>query len=479
MKRTLSLILILTMLLSLAACGSKDAAPTDDDNAPSQEQGSGDAQPGGTTGTPDEPEQPEQTQPTEQEPADSKPEQTQPADNSKPKQEPVGEPEKEPAKQPEQKPEPKPAEKPAEGTSAEPPTETPKPETPAEDKPAAAVDDALTILNAIWNTYSDEEKFPAAGGDSEHAVDGAPGSFDVSNADSLSYQLTFPADDASLIDSAASLVHMMNLNTFTCGAFMSPTRTTSPGSRTTCARPFRPSTGCAASRISWSSSQSGRVYFPCTETRSWSTPSAISSWRAILPLPPSMTRPSTHKTAEKKRGMPRILLFFFRLRAGRFSYKIWSEHIAARRKRHAEAKVEAEHHLHIRAAAGEPAADLPLRADHRGRPDGLRKDHRGELVSGGARKGRAAARRPHQRVFRQSCDLLAERAGRLCRAASTCCGSMPVPRTPPAAGCWRTISARSCRGKRPAICSPTIFTCLQTRVTAFLCSLAAAARHVT
>ena len=208
MKRTLSLILILTMLLSLAACGSKDAAPTDDDNAPPQEQGSGDAQPGGTTGTPDEPEQPEQTQPTEQEPADSKP-----------KQGPAGEPEKEPARQPEQKPEPKPAEKPAEGTSAEPPTETPKPETPAEDKPAAAVDDALTILNAIWNTYSDEEKFPAAGGDSEHAVDGAPGSFDVSNADSLSYLLTFPADDASLIDSAASLVHMMNLNTFTCGAF--------------------------------------------------------------------------------------------------------------------------------------------------------------------------------------------------------------------------------------------------------------------
>ena len=211
MKRTLSLILILTMLLSLAACGSKDAAPTDDGNVPSQEQGGGEEQSGGTTETPDEPEQPEQTQPAEQEPADSKPEQTQPADNSKPKQE--------PAKQPEQKPESKPAEKPAEGTSAEPPTETPEPEDPAVNKPAAAVDDALTILNAIWNTYSDEEKFPAAGGDSEHAVDGAPGSFDASNADSLSYLLTFPADDVSLIDSAASLVHMMNLNTFTCGAF--------------------------------------------------------------------------------------------------------------------------------------------------------------------------------------------------------------------------------------------------------------------
>lgn len=209
MKRTLSLILILAMLLSLAACGSKDTTPTDD-NAPPQEQGSGEGQPGGTTETPDEPEQPEQTQPAEQEPVDSKPEQTQPA-----KQDPA----KEPEKQPEQRPDPKPAEKPAEEKPAKQPTETPKSETPAEDKPAAAADDARTILDAIWNTYSDEEKFPAAGGDSEHAVDGAPGSFDTSNADNLSYLLTFPADDASLIDSAASLVHMMNLNTFTCGAF--------------------------------------------------------------------------------------------------------------------------------------------------------------------------------------------------------------------------------------------------------------------
>ena len=31
--------------------------------------------------------------------------------------------------------------------------------------------------------------------------------------------LTFPADCAEKLASAASLVHMMNLNTFTCGAF--------------------------------------------------------------------------------------------------------------------------------------------------------------------------------------------------------------------------------------------------------------------
>ena len=48
---------------------------------------------------------------------------------------------------------------------------------------------------------------------------------------------------------------------------------------------------------------------------------------------------------------------------------------------HAEGQMESEHRLHIGAAAGEPAADLPLRPDHRGGPDGLREDHGGELVS--------------------------------------------------------------------------------------------------
>ena len=61
--------------------------------------------------------------------------------------------------------------------------------------------------------------FPPRAETQSTAVDGAPGSFDVSNADNLTYQLTFPSADVSLIDGAASLVHMMNLNTFTCGAF--------------------------------------------------------------------------------------------------------------------------------------------------------------------------------------------------------------------------------------------------------------------
>ena len=48
-KKIITLLLAFTLTLSLAACGSKDAAPPDDGNVPPQEQGSGDAQPGPST----------------------------------------------------------------------------------------------------------------------------------------------------------------------------------------------------------------------------------------------------------------------------------------------------------------------------------------------------------------------------------------------------------------------------------------------
>ena len=50
-------------------------------------------------------------------------------------------------------------------------------------------------------------------------VDDKPGKFDISDTDNLDYMLSFPAGSVDLIDSAASLTHMMNMNTFTCGAY--------------------------------------------------------------------------------------------------------------------------------------------------------------------------------------------------------------------------------------------------------------------
>ena len=87
-----------------------------------------------------------------------------------------------------------------------------------DDGNADAPADSLALLTKVWDSYTDDEKFPAAGGDYETSVDDAPGAFDPSNADNLNFLLTVPTEDASLIDDAASLMHMMNANTFTCGA---------------------------------------------------------------------------------------------------------------------------------------------------------------------------------------------------------------------------------------------------------------------
>ena len=81
------------------------------------------------------------------------------------------------------------------------------------------VSDALTLLNTVWATYSEEEKFPVSGGDYDHPVDDAPGAFDISNADNMDDMLGFPGPSVANLVDAASLMHMMNANTFTCGAF--------------------------------------------------------------------------------------------------------------------------------------------------------------------------------------------------------------------------------------------------------------------
>lgn len=201
MKRLLTILLTLSLLLSLAACGSKKSdsgAAAPDDSVTSQEPETGSSQPDTTDEQPDGTDEPEETQPAEQEPAEGN----------------QAQPEKAPEKQPEKQPEKKPASEPAQKPIQEKPVEKPaKPAAPAqpEQTAPAASGDALSILTAVWNTYNDDEKFPVS--------EDAPISMDISSIDNISYLLTFPAEDAALIDGAASLTHMMNLNTFTCGAF--------------------------------------------------------------------------------------------------------------------------------------------------------------------------------------------------------------------------------------------------------------------
>lgn len=81
--------------------------------------------------------------------------------------------------------------------------------------------DALALLNTVWSSYADDDKFSVVGGDYDEAnmTEDAPGRFGVEDGDTLDYMLGFPAADADKLADAASLSHMMNANTFTAGAF--------------------------------------------------------------------------------------------------------------------------------------------------------------------------------------------------------------------------------------------------------------------
>ena len=78
---------------------------------------------------------------------------------------------------------------------------------------------AVDILTDAWAVYEEDEKFAIAGGDYENMVMDAPGAVNVSDGETLDALLGFPAASAGLIDDGASVMHMMNQNTFTAGAY--------------------------------------------------------------------------------------------------------------------------------------------------------------------------------------------------------------------------------------------------------------------
>ena len=193
MKKILAMILALACVFSFAACASKDPGDTADGDTPA----ASDQQPE----TPvEEPEVPvEEPEAPAEEPAET------PADDGSVS-----------------------IDTPAvvlpddgfivEGPAMqEPEQNTPAAEGGTENEESAKA--ALDLLNKVWSSYTEDEKFPAAGGDYDNNVDDAAGTVNIANAETVSYLLTFPAADVVKLDGAASIMHMMNGNTFTCGAF--------------------------------------------------------------------------------------------------------------------------------------------------------------------------------------------------------------------------------------------------------------------
>lgn len=80
---------------------------------------------------------------------------------------------------------------------------------------------AVEVLSGIYDSYTDEEKvFPVCGGDQNNMVDNAPGAYALTEASMMDSMLGMPEAEVGKLESAASMIHMMNANTFTAAAYI-------------------------------------------------------------------------------------------------------------------------------------------------------------------------------------------------------------------------------------------------------------------
>ena len=92
------------------------------------------------------------------------------------------------------------------------------PTTAATEAPVEGPASALELLETVWAQYSEDEMFPVIGGSMAAPVDNAPGSYDLAD-ENITYSLLIPAEQLANVSEAASMIHMMNANTFTCAAY--------------------------------------------------------------------------------------------------------------------------------------------------------------------------------------------------------------------------------------------------------------------
>ena len=115
-----------------------------------------------------------------------------------------------------------------------------EPNNTASDSSATETVDPLTLLETVWNSFSEDEKFPAVGGDlsEENLKDGAPGKYVITDAAELDRVMGFPQTEVASVKAAA---HTSLRPAWTPLHWVRRLRRTS-----------RAASGCAASRTSWS-----------------------------------------------------------------------------------------------------------------------------------------------------------------------------------------------------------------------------------
>ena len=210
MKKFLCLLLAVCLVFSFAACTASDQPQDPDTDNPAAGDNAAGSENAGNTAGADTGKEDQDADPSGEDSV-QKPDDHQKDDITK----------EDEASKPEQKPS---------ASTDKPAASKPSASKPSTSKPSADKHDTdkankpsspLNLLNTVWKSYSEDDKFPASGGDysEENAKDDAPGKFDVSDSAVLESTLAVPEDSADLLKKAASLTHMMNLNTFTAGAF--------------------------------------------------------------------------------------------------------------------------------------------------------------------------------------------------------------------------------------------------------------------
>lgn len=96
-----------------------------------------------------------------------------------------------------------------------------KTETPADTTPAdVQIASALELLTNSFNAYANPDARPfVMGGSGDTMNFEGPGAIAVTDTETISYQLLVPAEQVANIADCASMLHAMNTNSLTVGAF--------------------------------------------------------------------------------------------------------------------------------------------------------------------------------------------------------------------------------------------------------------------
>lgn len=79
--------------------------------------------------------------------------------------------------------------------------------------------DTADVINKVVDTYTEENKFFAVGGDINAPVDGKAGLMNLADTEVVNSMLHTNDELLAEVEEVASYVHAMNANTFTSGAF--------------------------------------------------------------------------------------------------------------------------------------------------------------------------------------------------------------------------------------------------------------------